>query len=302
MPAMPAKPSPIFPAGAAPLRALTVTMAVMCYLACLAIGALILINRASESWTQGIAREVTVQIREISGEDMQANVATALSILHATSGVVDASALPQAEGARLLEPWLGKVALDELPVPRLIRVAVDQQNPPNYDALEKALQANVKGSSLDTHRRWEAELSRMGHGLTVLAAIILGLITLASVMLVIFAARSVLEANRAVVEVLQLIGAETRFISRQNDQQFLATGLGAGCSGMAAGMLTFLALSYLGGEAGDGVAAAGRTLIFAPLGIEFRMLSALLLVPLIATLIALWASRLTLLRMLRSPP
>ena len=194
MPAATVKPSPIFPKGAAPLRALTVTMAVMCYLACLAIGALVLINRAAESWTQGIAREVTVQIREISGQNMDANLASALSILKSTSGVVDASALPPEEGAKLLEPWLGKVALDELPVPRLIRVAVNQQDPPDYVTLEKRLQAKVKGASLDTHRRWEAELSRMGHGLTLLAALVLGLITLASIMLVIFAARSVLES------------------------------------------------------------------------------------------------------------
>ena len=54
---------PIIPPEAAPLRALTVTMTVMCYLACLAIGALILIDRAVESWTSGLSREVTVQVQ-----------------------------------------------------------------------------------------------------------------------------------------------------------------------------------------------------------------------------------------------
>ena len=53
----------IIPPEAAPLKALTVTMTVMCYLACLAIGALILINRAVDSWTSGLSREVTVQVR-----------------------------------------------------------------------------------------------------------------------------------------------------------------------------------------------------------------------------------------------
>ena len=49
----------IIPAAAAPLRNLTVTMTVMCYLASLAIGALILINHAVEGWTKGLSREVT---------------------------------------------------------------------------------------------------------------------------------------------------------------------------------------------------------------------------------------------------
>jgi cell division transport system permease protein len=59
------RPEPVIPARAGSLESLTVTMAVMCYLACLAIGALILINRAVESWTGGLAREVTVQVRPL---------------------------------------------------------------------------------------------------------------------------------------------------------------------------------------------------------------------------------------------
>jgi len=293
------KPSPIFPKGAAPLRALTVTMAVMCYLACLAIGALVLVNRAAEAWSQGIAREVTVQIREISGEDIEKSLRTALGILKTNPGVLDAKALDRQEGIKLLEPWLGKIAMDELPVPRLIRVAVDEQAPPDYPLLEKSLQSNVKGISLDTHRRWQAELARMGRALTLLASLVLALITLASIMLVVFAARSVLEANRSVVEVLELIGAEDKFISRQNDKQFLNTGLLAGFLGLLAGLVTFLALGFSGSAAGDSVAAAGRSLLFAPVDVELRLWAGLLLVPLAATLIALWTSRLTLMRMLR---
>ncbi len=291
--------SPIFPKGAAPLRALTVTMAVMCYLACLAIGALVLVDRAAEAWSQGIAREVTVQIREISGGNMEKSLTTALAILKTTPGVLDAKALDRQEGIKLLEPWLGKISMDELPVPRLIRVSVDEQAPPDYPALERSLQAEVKGISLDTHRRWQAELARMGRALSLLASLVLALITLASVMLVVFAARSVLEANRSVVEVLELIGAEHKFISRQNDSQFLATGLLAGFAGLIAGIATFAGLGLSGGVAGDSVSAAGRSLLFAPADVELRLWAGMLLVPVAATLIALWTSRITLIRMLR---
>ena len=57
------RPGPIIPPEAAPLKTLTVAMAVMCYLACLAIGALILVDRAVDAWTRWTgSREVTVQI------------------------------------------------------------------------------------------------------------------------------------------------------------------------------------------------------------------------------------------------
>jgi cell division transport system permease protein len=296
------KPSPVFPQGAAPLRSLTITMAVMCYLACLAIGALVLINQAASAWTQGISREVTVQIRQHSGADVEQELAQALTILKAAPGVVAVEALDKSAGAKLLEPWLGKVPLDELPVPRLIRVTINETSPPDYKALEKQLTKQVPDASLDTHRRWQAELSRMAHALSLLAVFVLGLISLASIMLVVFAARAVLESNRGTVEVLALMGAQNKFISRQNDRQFLATGLIAGFAGLIAGLITFAGLFYLGGSSTDAMAEAGRSLIFAPAAVELRVGAALVLVPIAATLIALWTSRITLSRMLRSMP
>ena len=64
------KPGPIIPSNMASLKSLTVTMAVMSYLACLAIGALILVDRAVASWTNGLAREMTVQVRQVKDADM----------------------------------------------------------------------------------------------------------------------------------------------------------------------------------------------------------------------------------------
>ena len=75
------KPAPIIPPQAGSLRSLTVTMAVMCYLACLAIGALILINRAVDNWTSGLSREITVQVRELQQSDIEAELAKAAEIL-----------------------------------------------------------------------------------------------------------------------------------------------------------------------------------------------------------------------------
>ena len=88
-----AKPSAIIPSGAASLRTMTVTMTVMCYLACLAIGALILINRAVDDWTHGISREVTVQLRQISNVDTEAELLKATTLLQSTAGVTSVEAL-----------------------------------------------------------------------------------------------------------------------------------------------------------------------------------------------------------------
>ncbi|MEI6541150.1 MAG: hypothetical protein WCO86_16740, partial [Planctomycetota bacterium] len=75
------KPGAIIPSTAASLTSLTVTMAVMCYLACLAIGALILVDRAVTSWTSGLSREMTIQVRMMRGTDIVQEVEKARAIV-----------------------------------------------------------------------------------------------------------------------------------------------------------------------------------------------------------------------------
>jgi cell division transport system permease protein len=290
----------IIPPEAAPLRSLTVTMTVMCYLACLAIGALIVINRAVDNWTGGLLREVTVQVRQVQGADMDTQLRDAEELLKTFPGIIGAETLDRDAGAKLLEPWLGNRNLDDLPIPRLIRVTVDPRSPPDYKELEAALQQTAPGVRLDTHRRWQGELTRMARALSTLSWAILILICVSAVAMVIFATRTVLHSNSEVVDVLHLIGARDGYIARQIDSRFLKTGLWAGLIGVALGVLTFFFLSLTGSPGTGGVADASRGLLFAPAGSAVRGYLALLAVPLVATIISLLTSRITLVRMLGS--
>jgi cell division transport system permease protein len=294
------KPGPIIPARAGSLKSLTVTMAVMCYLACLALGALILINRAVEAWTSGLSREVTVQVREIQGTDIDKEVLKATALLKNFAGITSVEVLDREAGARLLEPWLGQHNLDNLPIPRLIRVVVDEKAPPDDVALAKLLKEQVKGANLDTHRRWQSELTRMARALSLLSYAVLLLICVSAVAIVIFATRTVLDANRPVVDVLHLVGAKDGYISRQIDRRFLKTGLWAGLIGVLLGLLTFFLLGLTGAEGGGGIADASRSLLFAPPETALTSYAVLLAVPVVATLISLITSRLALIRMLRN--
>ncbi len=289
---------PIIRPEAAPIKALTVTMTVMCYLACLAIGALILINRAVDTWTSGLSREVTVQVRMLKDSDVDGEVARAKAILNATSGVVSVNVLARDAGAKLLEPWLGSGNLEDLPIPRLIRVTIDETHPPDFIALAETLRTSVKGAVLDTHRRWEAELTRMADALSMLSYAILSLICMSAIAMVIFATRTVLDANDHVVDVLHLVGAKNSYIARQIDGRFLKTGLMAGLLGVGLGILTFFLLGLTGTVGAGGIADASRGLLFATPDIAVWSYGALLSVPIFATLICLITSRVTLIRML----
>ena len=116
--------------------------------------------------------------------------------------------------------------------------------------------------------------------------------------MVIFAARAVLEANRNVVEVLHIAGADDNFIASQINRRFMSTGLWAGVIGLVGGVLTFFGLGHWGVAENNGVASAARGLFYLPQEGDWRALAWFLLVPLAATAIALVTSRITLKRML----
>jgi cell division transport system permease protein len=292
------RPEPIIPPRAAPLRTLTMAMAVMCYLAVLAAGGLVLINRSVEAWTGDLAREITVQIREIAGRDMEADLAKTAAILKTTPGIVKVTVLDEKAAIDLLEPWIGGIeGLEDLPVPRLIAVEIDPNNPPDFAALETALRNEVPGVSLDTHKRWQAELTRMARVLTLLAYAILVLIGLCAIAIVVFATRAALEANREVVEVLHLVGARDSFIARQVWGRFLKTGLTAGIIGLLLGIVTFFLAA---GAAPESFAAIAQEFLSIGSNHIVQNYLVLLAVPFTATLICLITSRITLMRILKS--
>lgn len=292
------RPEPIIPPKAAPLRMLTMAMAVMCYLAVLAAGGLVLINRSVQAWTGDLSREITVQLREVQGRNLDEDLAKAEAILKSTPGILNVTVLDEKAGIDLLEPWIGGIdGLEDLPVPRLIAVEIDPENPPDFAALETALRNAVPGVSLDTHKRWQAELTRMARVLTTLAYAILALIGLCAIAIVIFATRAALEANREVVEVLHLVGARDSFIARQVWGRFLKTGLTAGIIGLVLGILTFFLAA---GAAPESFAAIAQEFLSLTSNHIVENYLALAIVPLVATLICLITSRVTLMRILKS--
>jgi cell division transport system permease protein len=170
----------------------------------------------------------------------------------------------------------------------------DPASQPDLDALEKAL-SEVKGVHLDTHRKWEAELTRMARALSVLSYAILFLISISAIAIVIFATRAVLQANRPIVDLLHLVGARDSYIARQIDGRFLRTGMLSGFIGVGLGLLTFL---LLGVSSGGGMAAASRSLLFSAPEIAVWSYAFLFAVPVAATLICLITARVTLMRRL----
>jgi cell division transport system permease protein len=223
-------------------NALTAVVAIMTFLAAVTSGGVAMVIGTASEWQSDIAREITIQIRPTAGSDIDAQILKAESVARAAPGVVEVRTYSKAESDRLLEPWLGGLSLDELPVPRMIAVRVAPGARLDNAALRQALAAQVAGASVDDHRGWIDRMRRMAAAAVAGGLGIFGLVLAATVLSVAFATRGAMASNRPIVEVLHFVGAKEAYIASQFQRHFLALGLKGGAIGGIAAM-AFLALA-----------------------------------------------------------
>lgn len=237
---------PLVPAASIAGRALVTVIAIMTFLASLAAGAAFLIAGASEGWRNSISREMTIQVRPVSGRDLEADTGKAAELTRTTPGVAEVRVFSKAESEQLLEPWLGTgLDLRELPVPRMIVVRNTPGEVIDTAALRKLLADKVATASLDDHRQWVSRLSAMANAVVLAAVLIFVLVVVAMTMAVIFATRGAMAGNREIVDVLHFVGAEDKYIAREFQRHFWRLGLRGGLTGSIAAIVAFAGLGLL---------------------------------------------------------
>ena len=263
---------PLVPADSIAGRALVVVIAIMTFLACLTAGGAILIAEASQGWRADVARDVTIQIKQRAGDDIDAQVAGAADIAARAPGVADVHAYTRRESEKLLAPWLGEgVDLGQLPVPRLIVVHMQSDHRDDLDPLRRALAAGAPGASLDDQRLWLSRLDTMADAIVVFAAALFALMILAMATAIGFATRGAMAGNREIIEVLHFVGAADSYVARQFQSHFLRLGFrGAAIGGLCAAL--FFAVASLGSAwrsrsaGGEEIAALFGAFALGPLG------------------------------------
>jgi len=215
--------------------------AAMAFLAVFALALSLASGRLAQQWGKELAQSATVRI-VAPLEQRQTQTDAALRILETTKGVAEARALSDADQQALLAPWFGPdLALDSLPVPRLIEIIEDGEG---MDAagLRLRLAAEVPGAVLDDHSRWRAPLVKAANRLRLLGWISTLLILSAVAAMVTLAAHAALAANAQVIAVLRLVGATDDYIAQAFIRRFTLRALiGAGV-GMVLGMIALLLL------------------------------------------------------------
>ncbi|WP_072395729.1 ABC transporter permease [Hyphomicrobium sp. CS1GBMeth3] len=238
--------APIVPAGSVTGKSLTLVITIMCFLACLTVGAVYMIRQSANAWLKDIASEVTVQVQAKDGVDTDRVVRDVATYLGQQSGIAKVTEMSAAESAGLLEPWLGQIEdLNALPLPRLIALELDRSAAPDVDAIRAGLASRFQGVTLDDHRRWQRQIATITNSFALGGLAILALVAMATTAIIVSATKSSMASNREIVEVLHFVGATDRFIAREFEKHFLRLGVRAGLVGAGLALAVFLLMPFI---------------------------------------------------------
>jgi cell division transport system permease protein len=219
----------------------------MAFLAVFALALSLASGRLAEQWGEELARSATIRIAAPADQQL-AQTDAALRILETTRGVSQARALSNEEQAALLAPWFGsELALDTLPVPRLIEV-IETSEGMDAAGLRLRLAAEVPGAVLDDHSRWRAPLVKAASRLRLLGWMSILLIAAVMASMVTLAANAALAANAQVIAVLRLVGAKDDYIAHAFIRRFTLRALIGAAVGMVLGMIAVLFMPRGGDE------------------------------------------------------
>ena len=273
-------------------------IALMVYLACLALAGAIMLSDASARWQSGLTGTMTVQIPApdtASLSEQPTVVAAILDVLNNTPGISRAAPLSHDKVIGLIEPWLGQgnVASD-LPIPVLIDIQLEENAAFDTVGLAIQLEQVAPGTRLDDHEIWISRMLRLSQTVGAIAMSIVILIGIAAAATVVFVTRTGLAVHHGVIEVLHIIGARDIYIARQFQARALSLALRGGLLGLVLAVLTLMLLT---GIAGKLDARLLPTLTVSP-----WLWGSLAALPLAAVLIATLTARITVIRALSRLP
>jgi cell division transport system permease protein len=269
------------------VRAMTGVIAIMLFLTLLAAALGLATARAAGTLDRQLAGRLTVQIAPGTGDP--ARVAAALAGLAEARRV---RRVPAAELARLLAPWLGSDAEDpDLPVSALIDVDLHDAAPATALAVVRAVHAVAPAARVDRHAEWMVPVAGLLSALTWLAGGLVVLMVAATASVVVLAARAGLDAHRATIEVMHMLGSTDVQVARLFQRRIARD---AALGGLAGAVAALAVIAFLGGR----LASLGSELLGgAALGTGDWVLLALLPVAFVA--LAAVSARLAVIRALR---
>lgn len=241
---------------------LPIVIAAMVFLAALALMGLFSLHSAVQNWSTAVSGNLTVEIAYEEGQDLDKKMDKASQILRNFPGIEEVNPLSIDDAAKLLEPYLGRAdIIKQLPLPRLIEVTISEGSSVDLLAAAKKLSTEVPGAILNTHRPWLDKMIVLARSVQFLAGAIMLLVSIVTVIIIVFAARTGMVMHHAIIEVLHLIGARDSYIAQQFQNYFARLCLIGAFPGLICAIFTMEFLSFLAGRLEAGLISAPSMIV-----------------------------------------
>ncbi len=230
-------------------------IAIMVALTVIAAAAGLAASNVARNASDALAGGVTVQIIEADpAVRLRQAEATALR-LNATPGIDAAIVVSQDEVERLIEPWLGGMAIDgqAIPVPAIVDVRLrGEVTGERLGGLRRAVRDVAPRARVDAQSTWLKPVFGAIDSLRLLAMALVGLLAAALAAVVLLAVRNALGTNRETIEIVHLLGGTDQQIARLFQRSVGYDAAGGGAIGLALGLVAVLLLGrqFAGLEAG----------------------------------------------------
>ena len=248
-------------------RAMSYVIAIMLFLTVLAAAMGLATRNAADSLERAIAGRLTVQLTSGAPELRAALAGRLAARLRATPGVTRVAPV-------------SREALADLPLPAMIDVDLADTAPVTLARVTAAVRGIAPAARIDAHASWMASVAGMLSFATWLGAGLVALMATATATVVVVAARAGLDAHRATIEVMHMLGATDVQIARLFQRRIARDALVGGLAGGAAALVTVALIgmraSGLGSELLGGAGlGAGAWVMLALLPFVFALLAML---------------------------
>ncbi|MBB3941426.1 cell division transport system permease protein [Novosphingobium fluoreni] len=271
-------------------------IAIMVAMTAIALAAGLALGNTVTSATAEISGGVTVQVVEPREDVRQQEAARALDALKGESAIASMRLVPQEELDALVSPWLGGgvdvTAGIGVPVPALIDVRLKQAaTPERIAAIRRALAPAAPSARVDAQAEWLKPVFDAIVSLQWLALVLVALLAMALSAAVLLAARSALGANRDTIEIVHLLGGTDAQIARVFQRSLGVDAAGGGLVGLLLAGIVIVVLGRRFAGLSAGLVSSGA--------LVWSDWLLLVLVPLLATALAMITARLTVMHALR---
>ncbi|MBE1237246.1 cell division protein [Phaeovibrio sulfidiphilus] len=285
------------PDGGATKSLMTIA-GVMVFLAVLCLAGALVVQNMIGRWHTEVTGTLTIQVMPRFGDPAEADALTSADVDNVVRevtkirGIQSVDVLGEADIRALLEPWLGSSKMvADLPLPRLVSVTLNEGVRLDVPTLQTSLEAIAPGVQVEDHRRFLSGLIVLARALSALAWLLVALVAAVTSITVVNATRSALTNHWPMIELLHAIGAHDHAIARR----FEWLGARAALTGGGAGLVLASGAIFLIG----GLARNVQSGIIPDLTLGAGDWVALASVPVCAALLAVAATRWTVLRALK---